>query len=180
MVSVVRSTTKGLISVFTGNGKGKTTAALGVAFRAMGHGKRVCFIQFIKGKWKTGEGILANTFSDLLDFHTLGRGFTWNTDNPEKDRQLAREAWQFAAGEIEDNSCDLIVLDELTYLIHYNMIQEKDVLAAVLGKPSSLHIIITGRYASMGLIKAADLVTEMNAVKHPFSSGIKAQKGFDY
>ncbi len=172
--------TKGLLSIFTGNGKGKTTAALGLTFRALGHGQRVCFIQFIKGKWKTGEAELAGKFPDLLDFHTMGDGFTWKSDNPEKDRKLASEAWKFAVDAINGNMYDLIVLDELTYLIHYNMIEENEILTALLQKPPSLHLVITGRYASPGLLDAADLVTEMRLVKHPFSSGVRAQKGFEY
>ena len=180
MVSVVPSATKGLVSVFTGNGKGKTTAALGVVFRALGHGKRVCFIQFIKGKWKTGEALFANSIPGMLHFHTMGRGFTWSSNDLDQDKKLARDAWNFAVSEIEKNIYDLIVLDELTYLIHYTFISEKDVLDALMKKPSSLHIIVTGRHATRGLIDAADLVTEMNIVKHPYSSGIKAQKGIDY
>lgn len=172
--------TKGFVSVFTGNGKGKTTAALGLVFRALGHGKRVCFIQFIKGKWKTGEANLAGRFQDALDFHTMGQGFTRNSADPEKDRQLAREAWDFAARTIEQNKYDMIVLDELTYLIHYNMIAEYEILSTLAKKPAELHVVITGRYASENLLAKADLVTEMKAVKHPFASGIGAQKGFEY
>lgn len=172
--------TKGLLSIFTGNGKGKTTAALGLTFRALGHGQRVCFIQFIKGKWKTGEAELAGNFPDLLDFHTMGGGFTWNSDNPENDRRLAAEAWAFAVDAIKGNLYDLIVLDELTYLIHYNMIEEDEILTTISQKPPSLHLVITGRYASAGLLDAADLVTEMQVVKHPYASGVRAQRGFEY
>jgi cob(I)alamin adenosyltransferase len=174
------SMTKGLFSVFTGDGKGKTTAALGLTFRALGHGKRVCFIQFIKGAWKSGEAMLSSNLQELLDFHVMGRGFTWKSEDIEKDREAAREAWEFAVRMINENSYDLIVLDELTYLIRYNMITEDEVLSSLLRKPESLHLVITGRYASNGLLEAADLITEMKAVKHPYASGIKAQKGFDY
>jgi cob(I)alamin adenosyltransferase len=173
-------TTKGLISVFTGNGKGKTTAALGLVFRALGHGKRVCFIQFIKGKWKTGESLLADTFSEKLDFHTMGRGFTRDSTDPEKDRQLAREAWDFAVHAIVGNQYDMIVLDELTYLIRYNMVEENQILSVLSKKPAEMHLVITGRYASEGLLNNADLITEMTAVKHPYTSGLPAQKGFEY
>ncbi len=172
--------TKGLLSVFTGDGKGKTTAALGVTFRALGHGQKVCFIQFIKGRWQSGEAIWSERFPGLLGFHVMGRGFTWKSEDMEKDRQAAREAWDFAVGMINGNTWDVIVLDELTYLIHYAMIPEEEILEVFSGKPASLHLIITGRYASEGLLQAADLVTEMRAVRHPFTSGIKAQKGFDY
>jgi cob(I)alamin adenosyltransferase len=172
--------TKGLLSVFTGDGKGKTTAALGLTFRALGHGKKVCFIQFIKGGWTSGEAKLADNFPDLLDFHVMGRGFTWKSEDLEKDRQAAREAWEFATRMINESTYDMIVLDELTYLIRYAMISEEEILGVVSRKPEALHVVITGRHASPGLLQAADLVTEMKAVKHPFASGIKAQKGFEY
>jgi cob(I)alamin adenosyltransferase len=172
--------TKGLFSIFTGDGKGKTTAALGLTFRALGHGKRVCFIQFIKGAWQSGEAILSCEFNKLLDFHVMGRGFTWKSDDLEKDREAAREAWEFAVRMINKNTYDLIILDELTYCIHYNMISEEEILGVLSQRPKTQHLVITGRYASAGLIQAADLVTEMRAIKHPFASGIKAQKGFDY
>jgi cob(I)alamin adenosyltransferase len=171
---------KGLLSVFTGDGKGKTTAALGLTFRALGHGKKVCFIQFIKGGWKSGEANLSDNFPGLLDFHVMGRGFTWKSDDLEKDRAAAKEAWAFAARMIQENAYDMIVLDELTYLVRYAMIPEEDILEVFSRRPESLHLVITGRYASPGLLQAADLVTEMRAVKHPFASGIKAQKGFEY
>jgi cob(I)alamin adenosyltransferase len=180
MPNAVPAMTKGLLSVFTGNGKGKTTAALGLVFRALGHGKRVCFIQFIKGKWKTGEAELAGKFSDLLDFHTTGRGFTRNSPDPEKDRRLAREAWDFAVNAIDGKKYDMIVLDELTYLIHYNMMDENEILSVLSRKPAALHLVITGRYAPEALLGMADLVTEMKAVKHPYESGVPAQKGFEY
>jgi cob(I)alamin adenosyltransferase len=172
--------TKGLLTVYTGNGKGKTTAALGLVFRALGHGQKVCFIQFIKGAWKTGEANLSSQFGALLDFHVMGRGFTWKSDDREQDRVLAREAWDFAVKMIRQNTYDLIVLDELTYLMHYAMIAEDEILAVLTGRPQMLHIVVTGRYASEGLLAAADLVTEMQVVKHPYASGIKAQKGFEY
>jgi cob(I)alamin adenosyltransferase len=172
--------TKGLLSVFTGDGKGKTTAALGVTFRALGHGQKVCFIQFIKGKWRSGEAIWSEKFPDLLGFYVMGRGFTWKSEDLEKDREAAREAWDFAVRMIKGNTWDVIVLDELTYLIHYAMIPEEEILDVFSRKPESLHLVVTGRYASEGLLQAADLVTEMRAVKHPFTSGIKAQRGFDY
>jgi len=169
-----------LLSVFTGDGKGKTTAALGLTFRELGHGNRVCFIQFIKGAWKSGEAKLSSNFKELLDFHVMGRGFTWKSDNLDKDREAAREAWEFAVRMINENTYDLIVLDELTYLIHYNMITEEEILGVLSRKPETLHLVVTGRYASAGLLQAADLITEMRAIKHPYTLGIKAQKGFDY
>jgi len=171
---------QGLIAVFTGNGKGKTTAALGLAFRAMGHGHRVCIIQFLKGSWKYGELEAAERFKPLLEFHVMGRGFTWKSDDLEKDKAAAREAWDFAMRTIHDNRHELIILDELTYLSHYRIIKEEEILAVLKDKPASMHIAITGRYASEALIQTADLVTEMREIKHPFHNGVKAQKGMEF
>ena len=172
--------TRGLLAVFTGDGKGKTTAALGLTFRALGHGQKVCFIQFIKGRWRSGEAICSEKFIGLLDFYVTGRGFTWKSEDLEKDREAARQAWDFAVRMINGNTYDVIVLDELTYLIRYAMIPEMEIIEVLSGRPESLHLVITGRYASEGLLQAADLVTEMRVVKHPFTSGVKAQRGFDY
>ncbi len=170
----------GLIAVFTGNGKGKTTAALGLAFRALGHGQRVCIIQFIKGSWQYGELEAARMFKPLLDFHVMGRGFTWKSDDLEKDKAAAREAWQFTVQTIRANKHELVILDELTYLAHYQIINEEDILAVLREKPAAMHIAITGRHASEALIELADLVTEMREIKHPFHNGIKAQKGMEF
>ncbi len=174
------SKTQGLIAVFTGNGKGKTTSALGLAFRALGHGQKVCVIQFIKGSWKYGEINAAERFSDLLDFHVMGRGFTWKSDDLDKDREAARKAWKFAADVIREDNYSLVILDELTYLPHYKMIEETEILSVLKNKPGHQHVVITGRYASDRLIELADLVTEMKEIKHPFQRGIKAQKGFEF
>lgn len=170
----------GLIAVFTGNGKGKTTAALGLAFRALGHGHRVCIIQFLKGSWKYGELDAAEKFKPLLEFHVMGRGFTWKSDNLEKDKEAAREAWDFAVRTIQENRHELIILDELTYLPHYQIINEEEILTVLRNKPASMHIAITGRHASEALIHLADLVTEMREIKHPFHNGIMAQKGIEF
>ena len=172
--------TKGLVAVFTGNGKGKTTAALGLAFRALGNEHRVCIIQFIKGSWKYGEMETAKKFTPLLDFHVMGRGFTWKSDDLEKDKQVALEAWEFAKEVIKDNKYSMVILDELTYLPHYKILDEQEILAVLKNKPEELHVVITGRYASDDLIGFADLVTEMKEIKHPYQSGIKAQKGFEF
>ena len=172
--------TKGLIAVFTGNGKGKTTSSLGLAFRALGHGHKVCVIQFIKGSWKYGELEAAKSFSDLLDFHVMGRGFTWKSDDLEMDKQIAQEAWEFAKSVIAENKYAMVILDELTYLPHYKMIDEQEILTVLEQKPAEQHIVITGRYASDKLIDIADLVTEMKDVKHPYQNGVKAQKGFEF
>lgn len=174
------SKAKGLIAVFTGNGKGKTTSSLGLAFRALGHGHRVCVIQFIKGSWKYGELESAKYFSELLDFHVMGRGFTWKSDDLEKDKEVAREAWDFAKQVILGNEYAMVILDELTYLPHYKIIDEQEILTVLEQKPEEQHVVITGRYASDKLIALADLVTEMTEVKHPYKNGIKAQKGFEF
>lgn len=171
---------KGLFAIHTGNGKGKTTAALGLAFRALGYGHRVSIVQFIKGGWRCGEHKLAETFPDLLDLHVTGQGFTWKSLNPDKDIALAREAWQLAISIIRLGTSRLVILDELTYLIRYNMVTEDEILEAICDRPPHLHIVVTGRYASDRLIEAADLVTEMKEIKHPFKAGIQAQKGFDF
>ncbi len=171
---------KGLVAVFTGNGKGKTTAALGLAFRALGHEHRVCIIQFIKGSWKYGEMETAKKFAPLLDFHVMGRGFTWKSDDLEKDKKVALEAWKFAKKVIDENQYSMVILDELTYLPHYKMIEEQEILSVLKNKPKEQHVVITGRYASDDLIELADLVTEMIEIKHPYNSGVKAQKGFEF
>ena len=175
-----KESTTGLIAVFTGNGKGKTTAALGLAFRALGHEHRVCIIQFIKGSWQYGELVAATRFKPLLDFHVMGRGFTWKSDDLEKDKAAAREAWEFTVQTIRENRHELVVLDELTYLSHYQIIDEEEILAVLRVKPAAMHIAITGRYASEAMIELADLVTEMREIKHPFQNGVKAQKGMEF
>ena len=171
---------QGLLLVFTGNGKGKTTAALGMAFRALGHGQRVCVIQFIKGDWKYGELHTARQFEDQLDFHVMGRGFTWQSDDLDKDRDAAHKAWDFAVRTIESGQYDLVILDELTYLPHYGILAEKEILELIRHRPSSMNIVITGRYASPELIEVADLVTEMREIKHPYTNGTKARKGVEF
>jgi len=170
----------GLLLVFTGNGKGKTTAALGMAFRALGHGKRVAVIQFIKGSWKYGELESAKRFPGQLDFHVMGRGFIWKSDDMDKDIALARQAWAFAKETIAAGKHDLVILDELTYLITYNMIGEDEILAGLAARPDEMHVVVTGRGASKGLIEAADLVTEMREIKHPYNDGVRARKGIEY
>ncbi len=170
----------GLTMIFTGNGKGKTTSALGLAFRALGHGFPVCIIQFIKGSWKYGELDSARRFADLLDFHVMGKGFTWQSENLADDIKAAREAWDFAAKTILAGKHHLVILDELTYLIQYDMVPEEEILAVLRQKPKAMHVVITGRNASQGLVDFADLVTEMIEIKHPYKKGIKAQKGVEF
>jgi len=170
----------GLLILFTGNGKGKTTSALGQAFRAIGHGFKVCMIQFIKGNWKYGELNAATQFAGLMDVHVMGRGFTWASENLDKDIAAAREGWDLAKQIISEGKHRLVILDELTYLITYDMIDEQDVLDTLKARPGNMHVVVTGRGASEKLIQAADLVTEMVDVKHPYENGVKAQKGIEF
>jgi cob(I)alamin adenosyltransferase len=171
---------EGLLIVFTGNGKGKTTAALGMAMRAAGHGLKVCFIQFIKGGWHYGELDAIKRFEGLIDLHVMGKGFTWKSDDIEEDKRLAREAWDFACTTIASGEYHTVVLDEFTYLLHYRMLEIEPCLRMLAGRNPTQHVVITGRYAPEQLIAAADLVTEMQMIKHPLKSGIKAQKGIEF
>ncbi|MFQ6040457.1 MAG: cob(I)yrinic acid a,c-diamide adenosyltransferase [Candidatus Poribacteria bacterium] len=171
---------KGLLRVYTGKGKGKTTAALGMIFRALGHGFKVCMIQFIKGTWGYGELISAKRFEELLDFHVLGKGFTWKSKYIENDIQAAKEAWRFAKETINSGKYRLVVLDELTYLMKYKMVDEVEIVAFLKNRPKDLHIVVTGRDAPESLVEIADLVTEMKEIKHHYHAGIKAQKGIEY
>lgn len=171
---------KGLLLVFTGNGKGKTTAALGMAMRAAGHGLKVCFIQFIKGGWHYGELEAVKRFAGLIDFHVMGKGFTWKSENIEEDARLARAAWDFACSAIAGSTYHIVVLDEFTYLLHYKMLELEPCLQVFAHRNPEQHVVITGRYAPAQLIYAADLVTEMQVIKHPLASGIKAQRGIEF
>lgn len=170
----------GLLIVYTGNGKGKTTAAFGLAFRALGQGLRVAILQFIKGSWKCGETIFAEQFADRLECHTLGRGFTWLSDNLAEDIRVARNAWDKAALVIASGKHDLVILDELTYLMKYKMVPAETIIDVLRHRPEGMHVVVTGRDAPRVLIDAADLVTEMQAVKHPFDQGLAAQKGIEF
>jgi cob(I)alamin adenosyltransferase len=170
---------KGLLVVYTGHGKGKTTAALGMVFRALGRGLRVTVVQFIKGKWKTGERSFAERLPELR-FHVMGLGFTWESDDLARDKAAARAAWDTARQEISSGERDLVVLDELTYAFHYDFISLDEVLETIRARPPHVHVVITGRNAPERLVEAADLVSEMVAVKHPFTKGGKAQMGIDF
>ncbi len=170
---------KGLIVVYTGHGKGKTTAALGLVFRALGRGLKVGVVQFIKGKWKTGEGAFAESLPQLT-FLVMGRGFTWESDDLSRDKEAARQAWQKAAELINDGEHVIVILDEMTYVINYDFVSLAEVLAVLQAKPAHVHVVITGRSAPEELVALADLVTEMKPVKHPFEQGIPAQPGIDF
>ncbi len=171
---------QGLVILYTGDGKGKTTAALGQAVRAAGHGLKICIIQFIKGKWETGEALAAqNHLTEMVEFHTLGTGFTWKEEESSV-REAGRRAWEFARETILSDGFDLVVLDELTYLVNYGIVEELEVIDLLQKRPAHQHVVITGRGASTGIIQAADLATEMRAIKHPYENGIKAQKGVEF
>jgi len=174
--------TRGLLIVHTGNGKGKTTCALGLMMRAAGQGLRCCMVQFMKSRNdRYGEHLSAEKLG--IEVHTMGDGFTWDTKNPEQDRQTARNTWNLCVEKLRSGDYDLLVFDELVYVLGYDMLPLSDVLneirAAREAQPA-LHIVVTGRDAPKGLIEAADLVTEMTEVKHPFQAGIRAQKGIEF
>lgn len=166
--------------VYTGNGKGKTTAALGLAFRALGHDLPVCIIQFIKGSWKYGELKAAERFEGLLDFHVAGEGFTWNSKDPDKDRQAAANGWNLAKSLIWEGRHHLIILDEFTWALKLKMVDESEATEVLRTRSERLHVLVTGRDAPACLLDMADLVTEMREVKHPYKAGMKAQKGIEW
>jgi cob(I)alamin adenosyltransferase len=168
----------GLLWVNTGNGKGKSTAAFGVAMRAIGHGLRVCVIQFIKGKWKTGELQAAERLG--LEFMPMGKGFTWESKNIEEDKEMMRGAWALASEKILSGQYDLIILDEINYVLGYGYIAVEDVVRTLQSRPAKVHVVLTGRNAPEEIISIADGVTEMRDVKHPYRSGVPAQKGIDF
>jgi cob(I)alamin adenosyltransferase len=171
---------KGLLIIHTGAGKGKTTAALGLAVRALGQGLRVGIVQFIKGAIPTGEAALAARLAPALEMYTLGDGFTWNTQDREQDMASARKAWDKAVSLLRDQSFDLVILDELNVVLKHGYLPLEEVLAELGGKRPMLHVVVTGRNARDELIALADLVTEMKLVKHPYRAGIKAQKGIEF
>ncbi len=171
---------KGLIVVHTGAGKGKTTAALGMVLRAVGHGMRVGMVQFIKGALPTGERLLHDQKRLAIDLFAMGEGFTWETQNRERDIKMAHLAWEKAVSLIHDPTYNLVVLDELNVILYYDYLPSEEVLSVLKQKRPELHVIITGRYAKDELIELADLVTEMRLVKHPYRKGIRAQKGIEF
>jgi cob(I)alamin adenosyltransferase len=177
---------KGLLIVHTGKGKGKSTAAFGLAVRALGNGMRVGVVQFVKGKWQTGERTVLERFPEQVEIRTMGEGFTWDTQDRARDIRAAQAAWQASKEMIE--ACrqtppkfDLVVLDELNIVLRYDYLPLGEVVAFLRDRPADLHLVVTGRNAKPELIEAADLVTEMTLVKHPFrEQGVKAQKGIEF
>ena len=179
-IMATKTQEKGLLIVHTGKGKGKTTAALGMVVRAIGHGKKVGVVQFVKGAMTTGEKAVFDAFPDNVTFKPMGEGFTWNTQDKTRDIALAREAWDEVKRMIADPAYDMVLADELNIVLRYDYLPLEEVLEAVSGRAPMKHVIITGRNAPEGLIEAADLVTEMTLIKHPFRSGVKAQAGIEF
>ncbi|MGB3512529.1 MAG: cob(I)yrinic acid a,c-diamide adenosyltransferase [Microcoleaceae cyanobacterium] len=172
---------KGLIIINTGNGKGKTTAALGMVMRSLGHGYRVAIIQFIKGAWEPAEKAVFTKWGEQLSFHALGEGFTWETQDRDRDIQKVYEAWNLALSYIRNPDFKLVLLDEVNVSLKLGYLKLEDLLAGLEEKPEDSHVILTGRGAPPELIERADLVTEMKMIKHPFrEQGVKAQPGIEY
>jgi cob(I)alamin adenosyltransferase len=171
---------KGLVIVHTGKGKGKTTAAMGMVCRAIGHGQRVAIVQFIKGAMFTGEKIVFDAFPDQVIMRSMGEGFTWETQDKERDIAVAKLAWETAKAYIADPDYKMVLLDELNIALRYDYVPLADVIATLKNKPTDTHVIVTGRNAPEELIAIADLVTEMTQIKHPFRDGVKAQEGIEF
>ena len=171
---------KGLLIVHTGAGKGKSTAAFGLALRMLGRGKRIGVVQFIKGAWHSAERDALARFGDQVSWHTMGEGFTWETQDLKRDIAAAERAWAKATELMADPTFSLIILDELNIALRYQYLDLSVVVAALSGRRSDLHVVVTGRNAKPELIAAADLVTEMTMVKHHFAAGVKAQAGIEF
>ena len=176
-----RNLEKGLVLVFTGDGKGKTTAALGLTLRTLGHGDQVAVVQFIKGGWQPGEAKALEMFGEALHWHALGEGFTWETQDRERDRQLVQQAWEQSLLYLADASRKLVVLDEVNVALKLGYLGIEQVLAGLDLRPELTHVALTGRGAPPQLLERADLVTEMKLVRHPFrEQGVKAQRGIEF
>jgi cob(I)alamin adenosyltransferase len=171
---------RGLLIVHTGKGKGKSTAAFGMVFRHIGHGMRAGVIQFVKGSWGTGERTVLEKFPELVTIKAMGEGFTWETQDINRDIAHARAGWEEAKRMIADPSYKLVMLDELNIVLRYDYLPLAEVLEVLKNRPIDKHIVVTGRNAKEELIEIADLVTEMELIKHPFRSGVKAQAGIEF
>lgn len=174
---------EGLVIVYTGNGKGKTTAALGIALRAVGYGYKVCMIQFIKGSWHYGEMDSSKRLKPEFELIAVGKGFVGIIDDKSprsEHKRIAREALRISKEKIVSKKYDIVILDEINYAINLGLVQLRDVLKLLDKKPSNLNLVLTGNHAKKEIIEKADLVTEMKEIKHPFKSGIKAKKGIDF
>ena len=170
----------GLLLILTGNGKGKSSSAFGMLARAMGHGMQCGVVQFIKGRNSTGEELFFRRFPEQVRYHVMGEGFTWETQDRQRDIAKAREAWAVAAELLSDPEIGLVVLDELNIALKYGYLELAPVLADIESRPLLQHVVVTGRGAPAGLIEAADTVTEMGLIKHAFKAGVKAQKGVEF
>ena len=181
-IMATKTDQKGLIIVHTGKGKGKSTAAFGMIFRHIAHGMKSAVVQFIKGGMSTGErDMILERFTDLCELHTMGEGFTWETQDKTRDTEMAQAAWEKAKELIRDPSNSMVLLDEINIAIRYDYVDIKDVVEFLANeKPHMTHVVLTGRNAHDDLIEIADLVTEMELIKHPFRAGIKAQIGVEY
>ncbi|MBK1866666.1 cob(I)yrinic acid a,c-diamide adenosyltransferase [Taklimakanibacter albus] len=171
---------KGLLIVHTGKGKGKSTAAFGMVFRCIGHGMKAGVVQFVKGAWATGERSVLEKFPELVTIKAMGEGFTWETQDRERDIAHARAGWEEAKRMIADPDYKLVLLDELNIVLRYDYLPVEEIIETLRNKPADKHVIVTGRNAKEELIEIADLVTEMEQVKHPFRSGVKAQMGIEF
>jgi cob(I)alamin adenosyltransferase len=171
---------KGLLIVHTGPGKGKSTAAFGLLLRMLGHGRRVGVVQFIKGAWSTGERRVLERFDELVTWHSMGEGFTWETQDRARDVAACARAWERVQEMMAQPDLALLVLDELNIALRYDYLPEEEVVAVLRGRRADLHVVVTGRNARPALIEAADLVTEMTVVKHHFAAGVKAQPGIEF
>ncbi len=171
---------RGLVVVHTGKGKGKSTAAFGLAIRCIGHGMRVGIVQFVKGAWETGERQVFATFPDLVTMRSMGEGFTWETQDRARDVAAARQSWDAVREMMADASYGMVIADELNIVLRYGYLSLDEVIGALRAKRDDLHVVITGRNAKPELIEIADLVTEMTMVKHPFRAGVKAQAGIEF
>ena len=171
---------RGLLVVHTGKGKGKSTAAMGMVMRAVGHGMRTAIIQFVKGVWETGERDVLSKFPDLVTIKAMGEGFSWETQDRQRDLAAARQAWDAAKEIMNDPSYKMVLLDELNVVLRYGNLPLEEVVETLKNKPRDLHVIVTGRNAKDELIEIADLVTDMTMVKHPFRAGVKAQAGIEF
>ncbi|MCP5366262.1 MAG: cob(I)yrinic acid a,c-diamide adenosyltransferase [Hyphomicrobiales bacterium] len=179
-IMATKTEEKGLLIVHTGKGKGKSTAAMGMAMRCIGHGMRVGIVQFVKGAWSTGEKSVLEAFPDLVTIKAMGEGFTWETQDKSRDIAAARRAWEAAQEMMADPGVAMVILDELNIVLRYEYLALDEVLPVLRARRPDLHVVVTGRNAADDLMEAADLVTEMALVKHPFRAGIKAQKGVEF
>jgi cob(I)alamin adenosyltransferase len=179
-IMATKTKTGGLLVVHTGKGKGKSTAAFGMVCRGIGHGMRVGIVQFVKGKWESGEKKVLEAFTDQVTIHTMGEGFTWDTQDLDRDIAAAQAAWKQAKMMMADPSYSMVLMDELNIVLRYDYLPINEVVETLKSKREELHVIVTGRNAKESLIDAADLVTEMTMIKHPFRSGFKAQAGIEF